>query len=332
VRSADVPDLAALYALAGDSARARAHLLLRALGARLTGRAASVSYANFETTSVEEWEREVAIGARIDSLPDAVADLKAIAHEKLLVDARASNDHDRIATHAARVLLGAWRASPSRQIDRMAIAGAAGDLVQSLEQDGLVDSARAVLSRVRGVLGASTFASAGLVYDSVRVALVGRAAAPIEAPRWINAAAGATRATFGDGRVTVVQMTGESCAPCRASYPALHALYDRYDRSQLDIVFVTALGGVFEGAAMSRDAELTATTDYYTTRFGFPFRIAVHDSFDALEHTLSSYGVHGIPEIVVIDKRGIVRRAAMGWDARSAATLDALVASLVAER
>jgi hypothetical protein len=34
----------------------------------------------------------------------------------------------------------------------------------------------------------------------------------------------------------------------------------------------------------------------------------------------------------VIDKRGIVRRAAMGWDARSAATLDALVASLVAER
>jgi hypothetical protein len=74
-----------------------------------------------------------------------------------------------------------------------------------------------------------------------------------------------------------------------------------------------------------------ATCDYYTKRYGFPFPIAIQGTPSAFERAVKPYEMLGIPQIVVIDKKGIIRRITRGWDASSAAPLEALVTQLIAE-
>jgi hypothetical protein len=77
--------------------------------------------------------------------------------------------------------------------------------------------------------------------------------------------------------------------------------------------------------------DLSATSGYYAKRYGFRFPIAIYDTQAAFERAAKPYGTFGIPQIVVIDKKGIIRRITRGWDASSAAPLETLVAQLIAE-
>jgi hypothetical protein len=109
------------------------------------------------------------------------------------------------------------------------------------------------------------------------------------------------------------------------------ALYNRFDRSQFDMLFVTTLAGEFDNKKMSPADELSATRDYYTKRYGFPFRIAIADAPPATFVTGSRYHMAGIPQFVVVDKSGVIRWIGLGWDSTSTAPLQKRIADLIAE-
>lgn len=329
VRRADVPTLAALYDSAQDPARARAYLLLRDIEVPMTAAAVGMRYSSDKPTLAALVTAD-SLAVRLDSLPDSVNDLKMLGHQKIVADAKAVNDRERTMHHARKVIELASRIRPhSKTLDAF-IGYAADDLAQAFGDNGQADSALAVLDRARRDLGDARFTASGLGTLRRRYSLVGRPAPPIEAQHWFNADVHGPIAP-ARGKVTLIQFTGVTCAPCRASYPAMTALYTRFDRSQFDMLFVTTLAGEFDSKKMRPADELSATRDYYTKRYGFPFRIAVSDAPPASYVTASRYSMAGIPQFVIVDKAGAIRWIGLGWDSTSTTPLQKRITDLIAE-
>jgi hypothetical protein len=331
VRSADVPALAALYDSAQDPPRGRAHLLLRDLGVHIGPSDYPIMVATSDKPTLAELAKYDSLLPALDSLPNSVNDLAALAERKLLADARNLENHPRIARHARRVMDRTSAMRPRTKVLDDALAGAAADLAQEFGDGGRVDSAFAVLGRARSALDSAGFTRSGLARELTLYSLVGRKAASIDADHWLNVGDRRRPLAFDQGRVTLIQFTGVACAPCRASYPAMASLYARWRQSSFDILFVAGLTGEFEGRKVSSAEDLSATSDYYTKRHGFPFPIAIEATPTSFERVTKPYEALGIPQIVVIDKKGIIRRITRGWDASSAAPLETLIAQLIAE-
>lgn len=96
--------------------------------------------------------------------------------------------------------------------------------------------------------------------------------------------------------------------------PKLGALQARYGAQGLDVLGVS-----------TEDAQDVAL---FAQHMDVRYAIAV----DKHAQTTRSYGVVSLPTLVVIDKRGIVRDVAVGYDSSEDARLESSVRSLLAER
>ena len=97
-----------------------------------------------------------------------------------------------------------------------------------------------------------------------------------------------------DGRVVILDFWASWCVPCKATFPALHALWRSFaDR-----------GVVLIGVSLDRSR---SDADGYLAQTGFTDMIALWDSYSAAAAVAHRYGVSGIPHTVVIDRTGILR-------------------------
>jgi hypothetical protein len=103
----------------------------------------------------------------------------------------------------------------------------------------------------------------------------------------------------------------------------------------------TQLYGYFEQQrSLNEAAELAAITDYFP-KHGITFPVAVSDNLaPVMENGRmvrkvnvndANYKVAGIPQIQILDKKGIIRLIMIGYDEANEARLGALIARLVAE-
>jgi thiol-disulfide isomerase/thioredoxin len=115
------------------------------------------------------------------------------------------------------------------------------------------------------------------------------------------------------GHVVVLDFWATWCGPCRVFIPKLGALQARYGAQGLSVLGVS-----------TEDAQDVAL---FAARAGVPYGIAV----DKHGETTRSYGVFSLPTVVVIDKRGVVRDVAIGYDSTEDARLDTTVRSLLIE-
>ncbi len=115
------------------------------------------------------------------------------------------------------------------------------------------------------------------------------------------------------GRVVLLDFWATWCAPCRIVVPKLGALQGRYGAQGLSVLGVS-----------TEDAQDVAV---YAQRTAMPYAVAV----DKHAETTRSYGVLSLPTVVVIDRRGVVRDVAIGYDTGEDARLDSLVRTLLAE-
>jgi thiol-disulfide isomerase/thioredoxin len=148
--------------------------------------------------------------------------------------------------------------------------------------------------------------------DMMRMDLVGSQAPPFHD---VDAVRGSFPASVSAlrGRVVLLDFWATWCGPCRVVIPKLDALQARFGAQGLSVLGVSS--------------EEPQDVALFTQRMGMHYEVGV----DRHGQTTRSYGVGSLPTLVVIDRRGVVRDVAIGYDPSEDARLEALVRSLLAE-
>jgi thiol-disulfide isomerase/thioredoxin len=150
------------------------------------------------------------------------------------------------------------------------------------------------------------------VEEMVRMEHVGKFAKPWTGLEKVAGNAPSSLAALR-GKVVVVDFWATWCGPCRLTAPILSALQARYGAQGLSVVGITTDDG----------AEAAAFAERHAMKFGV--------LADPTAATTRAYSVSALPTVFVIDKRGVVRDIAIGYDPGKEAQLEALIKTLLAE-
>lgn len=295
-----------------------------------------------QPVSDERNARAEKLVAELETLPPSFVRERIEGHGRINSYYRADDINEGIIKHSLRIielnqkLTAAERVTP---LDRTLVA-AYVNLAEALagqEQTGkALDYLRRAPADLQGVADV-----AGMLKDVVaRYELVGKPAASVEAPQWLNVPAGTTKLEM-KGQVTWLQFTAHWCGPCRKSYPSVARMQQQFGARGFRVVMATQFYGYFEKRRnLSPADELAALKDYFP-QHGITFPIAVSDNLPmttengrtvrTVNVNDDNYKVSGIPQMQIIDKRGIVRMIVIGYDPANDARMADLIARLLAE-
>ena len=199
-----------------------------------------------------------------------------------------------------------------------------------------LDLLRRAAAELKGVEGVAE----RLAPTIERYELVGRPAAAIEAPVWLNAPEGTTKMEMAGG-VTWLQFTAHWCGPCREAYPAAVRLQKQFGARGFRVVMATQLYGYFENRRNLAPADELAAIRGYFPKHGIVWPVAVSDNLPPVTESGrmvraqnvndANYKVAGIPQIHIIDRKGVVRLIMIGFDEANEPRLSAMIARLLGE-
>ena len=340
IPSAQLGELVELYALAADTAgrRRATERMLSATDlpprqqaqALLLGISQEISRQSGYFGILEGAERIV---DRIDALPDSLADIKLRAHQTLLGQYDYLDVNEGLRKHAiATIELGRRLKMPKATVSGFeSLARSAADRLQP-------DSALAILTAAEKELGSEPTKEAFADFRN-RYALIGTKAAPIEGQWWLNTTGVPSTVMPNDGKVRLIEFTAHWCAPCKNSYPGLRALAARFSGKEFEGVLVTSLYG-YIGAqrGLTPEQEVEADRAYYGKEHELPFKVAVNTIPKATATARfqqpkadEDYRVGGIPQIIIIDRRGVIRQIVTGWDQGNTKRIGDLIERLLKE-
>jgi thiol-disulfide isomerase/thioredoxin len=176
-----------------------------------------------------------------------------------------------------------------------------------------------------------------------RYELVGTAGAAIQAPAWLNAPAGTTELAM-PGTVTLLEFTAHWCGPCRESYPGINRLRERFKGQNFRVVMATRLWGYFGSERnLAADAEIAHDKDYFAEhKLDVPVAIGEYVKISSVNGKIvytpgpdpndTAYGVSGIPQIHLIDKKGRIRLIMVGYDNTNEEKLAKLIETMLNEK
>jgi len=272
---------------------------------------------------------------RLDALPDAAAfDQKVAAHQRLGAFYRGDDNNAGLLRHAGWIIDAAKTCTPDqRKQYASSIVNAYLDVAQAWAGQALPDRALALLRRAPADLPDIPTVARSVKPDLDRLELVGTAAAPITAPRWLNVPAGTTTLDLThNGQVTLLEFSAHWCVPCKKSSPAVNRLRARFGSRGFRVVMATQLYGFFEReTSVAPAAEIEHDRAYFAShQLDVPIAIAAQGSNDD-DPNMQHYLVEGIPQIQVIDKHGVIRLIMVGFDEQNEAPLTKLVEALLGE-
>lgn len=189
----------------------------------------------------------------------------------------------------------------------------ARDVVDTVAGFSVGDSVEIALLRAGAQLATrATLAAFPSQDQMLRMDLVGSFAPP-----WkdLQTVSGSFPSSVGDsrGHVVVLDFWATWCMPCRVVIPKLDALRAQYAAQGLNVLGVST--------------EDPQDVSQFVQNMGMHYGVAV----DRHGLTTRGYGVVSLPTLVVIDKRGVVRDVAVGYNPSADAKLEATVRALLAE-
>ena len=348
VASSDVPALAELLVEAQqiDAARATIARAVSAPGADAAAKAAALSTGvrilarQFRQPGVldqaEAWVTE------LEALPAAFVRERLEAHGVLNGYYRADDIDAGIIRHSTRII-ELMAALPADQrtppLSNTAVA-AYSNLAEAWAGQERTAQALDLLRRAPAELTGVAGVAERLAPTIARYELVGRPAAAIEAPVWLHAPEGTSKLDMAGG-VTWLQFTAHWCGPCREAYPAAVRLQQQFGAKGFRVVMATQLYGYFENRRNLSPADEVAALRGYFPKHGIVWPVAVADASPtvmengrparAVNVNDANFKVAGIPQIHIIDRKGVIRLIMIGFDAANEPRLAAMIARLINE-
>ncbi len=157
----------------------------------------------------------------------------------------------------------------------------------------------------------------------IRLGLPGNPAPAIESSRGYGEYKGLDSLK---GKVVMIDFFAHWCPPCKAAFPDMRQMYDDLKDQGFEIIGVTRYYGYYEREqGLSQDDEF-ARMKGFNEQFNINWPII----YDA-NNSFASYGVSGIPTVILIDKKGNVNKVHVGYSKESFAAFRKEVERLLSE-
>lgn len=341
IPDAQLPALIALYGESDQPALAQT-TINRALSAKTTPAPIRAEVLAQAVTSGLREPKSAARNAKLeryvddlDALAgrdDALLDIVVGTHSRMNAYYRGDDIDDGIIKHSTWLIARGKTFTPAQRAQYGShIVSAHINMAEALAGRGKATEASALLASAR--TNWSDVRNAVSMLDPViaRYALVGTAAPPITAPRWLNAAPNTTMPMTG--AVTLLEFTAHWCLPCKESYPGVKRLLAKYSPQGFRVVLATELYGYFGmERPLTAEAEFERDRKYWADE-GLDVPVAIGDLSTSVDNPNdAAYKVGGIPQIHLIDRKGRIRLIMVGYDDANEAYLESLITQLLREK
>jgi thiol-disulfide isomerase/thioredoxin len=170
--------------------------------------------------------------------------------------------------------------------------------------------------------------------DLLRAELIGKPAFPVDADAWVNGSS-LTEADL-QGKVVLLDFWAVWCGPCIATFPHLIEWNSRFESEGLVMIGVTryySYGWDAEQKKASRGEEVSHEIEQqavaeFAKHHGLTHRLVLSPPDSQLN---KQYGVTGIPQVVLIDRSGVIRLIKVGSGEANAKAIEEMLVKLLAE-
>ncbi|NOZ12356.1 MAG: TlpA family protein disulfide reductase [Acidobacteria bacterium] len=114
------------------------------------------------------------------------------------------------------------------------------------------------------------------------------------------------------GKVLVLEFFAPWCAPCRNEMKALSRLFLEKRDKGLDVIGITRLYGFFADGKVNEQNITAKKEAFLIAEFVKSMKLSYPMVLIGKDDSYSDYGVTGLPHVVLVDKKGVIRRVFTG--------------------